>query len=276
MFVFLSDGRAQAAVLTALLCIAASVTAAEAGEVLDRVLAAKTLVLAVDEQYPPFSARNYDGEMTGFDIDVAREIAARLGVSLKIVTPGWNRIMAGQWRGQWDIAMGAIEPTAEHGAVLEFAAVYADAPAVILVSSGEASINGIADLKDKRIGAQAGSPYEAYLRSEVAAGPALSGAAIIAYEVEPFGIDDLARKQDAAVDAMIVSLLTAQDAIGIGKPVRIAGAPLFRRPFVIAVDKGDPDFAARLAEIVETMRAAGTLTRLSVQALGVDTAPPAP
>jgi polar amino acid transport system substrate-binding protein len=268
------DRRAWAMGLAVTLCVAA--TTAQAGESLDRVLAAKILALAVDEDYPPFSSRNHDGAITGFDIDIAQEIAARLGVTLKIVTPGWNAIMAGHWQGQWDIAMGAIEPTAEHGAVLEFAAIYADAPAVILVHNGT-SIAGIADLKGGRIGVEAGSVYEAYLRGENATpGSALHDAVIIAYEVEPFGIDDLARKEDSAIDAMVVSLLTAHDAIGIGKPVAIAGPPLFHRPFVIAADKGDPEFAARIAEAVEAMRADGTLTRLSVQDLGVDTAPPAP
>jgi len=246
-----------------------------AGETLDRVFATKTLVLAVDEEYPPFSSRNHDGEMKGFDIDVARELAKRLGVDLQVVTPGWNAIMAGDWRGRWDIAMSAIEPTAERGAVLEFAAVYADAPAVILVRRGETAIAGAGDLAGKRIGVQAGSRYEAYLRSELA-GAGIAEADIVIYEVEPLGIDDLAGKQDPAIDAMIVGLLAAQDAIGIGKPVAIAGTPLFRQPFVIAADKGDPEFAARIAGAVESMRDDGTLSRLSIERLGIDAAPPPP
>lgn len=237
------------------------------------MLAAKTLVLAVDEEYPPFSSRNHDGQMTGFDIDVARELAKRLGVDLRIVTPGWNVIMADDWQGRWDIAMGAIEPTAERGAVLEFAAIYADAPAVILVRSGETSIAGPGDLPGKRIGVEAGSRYEAYLRSETA-GTGIADADIVTYEVEPQGIDDLAREQDSAIDAMIVGLLAAQDAIGIGNPVAIAGTPLFRQPFVIAADKGDAEFAAQIAEAVATMRVDGTLSRLSIEHLGIDAAPP--
>jgi polar amino acid transport system substrate-binding protein len=247
-----------------------------AGETLDRVLAAKMLVLAVDEEYPPFSSRNHDGEMTGFDIDVARELATRLGVDLRIVTPGWNAIMAGDWQGRWDIAMGAIEPTAERGAVLEFAAVYADAPAVILVRHGDTAIAGAGDLAGKRLGVQAGSRYEAYLRSEAAAGAAIAEADIVTYEVEALGIEDLAGNQDSAIDAMILGLLAAQDAIGIGKPVAIAGAPLFRQPFVIAAGKGDAEFAARIAAAVEAMRADGTLSRLSVARLDIDAAPPQP
>jgi polar amino acid transport system substrate-binding protein len=210
--------------------------------------------------------------MSGFDIEVARELARRLGLDLNIVTPGWNAVMAGNWQGRWDIAMGAIEPTAERGAALAFAAVYADAPAVILVRRGDDAIAGAAGLAGLRIGVEAGSRYETYVRSESAGIPESD---IVVFEVEPQGIDNLVG-DDPAIDAMIVSLLTAQDAIGMGKPVSIAGAPLFRRPFVIAADKGDPDFAARIAEVVEGLRADGTISRLSVEHLGVDATPPAP
>ena len=88
-----SDIRAAVIRLLPSVGFAMMPAAAEAGGTLDRVLAAKTLVLAVDEEYPPFASRRYDGQIKGFDIDVARELAARLGVALKIVLPGWKHIL---------------------------------------------------------------------------------------------------------------------------------------------------------------------------------------
>jgi polar amino acid transport system substrate-binding protein len=264
------DIRALAVGAAAACLAAASAPPASAGETLERVLATKSLVLAVDEEYPPFAARRSDGKMAGFDIDVAKELAARLGAELKVVAPGWNRILAGNWDGAWDIAMSAIEPTAERQAALAFPAAYADAPAVILVRSGAKGISTAGDLHGKRVGVEGGSRYEAFLQD-------LSGGAeIVPFEIEPMAIDDLVGGQGAAVDAVVLGLLAAQDAIGIGKPVAIAGAPLFRQPYVMAVDKGDPDFEARISGIVETMRADGTLKRLTLEHLGVDAAPPAP
>jgi polar amino acid transport system substrate-binding protein len=260
----------MAAGLLASIGFATIPAAAEAGETLDRVLAAKTLVLAVDEEYPPFASRNYAGELKGFDIDVARELAARLGVTLKVVTPGWNEIMAGDWQGRWDIAMGGLEASAAQAAGLDRAAVYADAPAVILVRSGAAEVAGSGDLRGKRVGVEAGSRYEAYLEREIPA------AEIVPFEIEPMAIDDLAKGNGAALDAVLLGLLAAQDAIGIGKAVEIAGPPLFSQPFVIAAEQGDPDFEAGIAAAVESLRADGTLTRLSMDRLGVDASPPAP
>jgi polar amino acid transport system substrate-binding protein len=258
----LAISAALAAVLTS--------SAIKAGETLERVLAAKTLVLAVDEEYPPFASRNYAGEMKGFDIDVARALAERLGVTLKVVTPGWNEIVAGHWQGRWDIAMGGIEAATAREAGLRPAAVYADAPAVILVQRGAAAIAGPRDLPGKRVGVEAGSRYEAYLQREI------PGAEIVAFEVEPLAIDDLAKGNGAALDAVLLGLLAAQDAIGIGKAVEIAGPPLFSQPFVIATGHGDAGFEARIATAAETLRADGTLARLSIEHLGVDAAPKAP
>ncbi|HVR65949.1 MAG TPA: transporter substrate-binding domain-containing protein [Verrucomicrobiae bacterium] len=268
--------KARPSVLRQLNAIGAALTvvltcaAASAGETLDRVLAAKTLVLAVDEEYPPFASRNHAGELRGFDIDVARALAGRLGVTLKVITPGWNEIMAGDWLGRWDIAMGGLEAAAAQAAGLEAAAVYADAPAVLLVQQGGAAIAGPGDLRGKRVGVEAGSRYEAYLRNK------MPDAEIIPFEIEPMAIDDLAKGNGAALDAVLLGLLAAQDAIGIGKAVEIAGPPLFSQPFVIVTEPSDPDFDARIAAAVEALRADSTLARLSVERLGIDAAPPAP
>jgi hypothetical protein len=62
---------------------------------------------------------------------------------------------------------------------------------------------------------------------------------------------------------MIVGLLTAEEYIKNGKPVKIVDQPLFYEPISIAVDKGDPEFAAKIKEIIEAMRADGTLKKLS-------------
>jgi len=56
----------------------------------------------------------------------------------------------------------------------------------------------------------------------------------------------------------------------------IVGEPLFYEPIAIAIDKGDAEFGAKIKEIIEAMRADGTLKRISEQRLGVDvTTPPA-
>jgi polar amino acid transport system substrate-binding protein len=81
--------------------IAALATSGYAGQTLDRVMKNKMLVEVTDQAYPPFSFVNDKGEVEGFDIDIAKEFAKRLGVGLKVETPSWEIIVAGNWHGRF-------------------------------------------------------------------------------------------------------------------------------------------------------------------------------
>ncbi len=93
---------------------------AVAGGLLDKVLKAKTLVVSTDPNYSPQSFLKSDGTFEGFDIDVATEIAKRLGVGVKFETPGWDTITAGSWGGRWDASVGSMTITVPRQAVLDF------------------------------------------------------------------------------------------------------------------------------------------------------------
>jgi polar amino acid transport system substrate-binding protein len=77
-----------------------------AGGLLDKVLKAGVLTVSTDPNYAPQSVQKPDGTYEGFDIDVATEVAKRLGVTVKFVTPDWSIITAGSWSGRWDASVG--------------------------------------------------------------------------------------------------------------------------------------------------------------------------
>ena len=125
--------------------------AAQAGETLDRVMSTKVLTMSSDPAYPPQSFLNDKNEMAGFDVDVGREIAKRMGAKLIIVTPSWEIITAGNWGGRWDISVGSMTPTAARAKVLDFPAIYYYTPASFAVYK-DSKIASIADLNGKKIG----------------------------------------------------------------------------------------------------------------------------
>lgn len=270
-------------IMAALLMTAALAAPAGAGDVLDRVMANKKLVNALDVEYPPFSFLNSSNQMDGFDVDVAKEVAQRLGVELEQVTPGWDVITAGKWAGRWDISIGSMTATRERTEVLDFPVQYYYSEAVLLVNKGNSSVNEAKDLTGKKIGVQVSTTYEKYLQKNLqidAAGAPpvtyrIDNPQIVFYDEEPQGIEELSLGDGSRLDGMIVGILTAEEYIKNGKPVKIVGQPLFYEPISIAVDKGDPEFAAKIKEIIEAMRADGTLKKLSEKRLGVDvTTPP--
>ncbi len=67
-----------------------------AGGLLAKVLKAKKLVVSTDPNYAPQSFLKSDGTFEGFDIDVATEIAKRLGVAVAFETPNWDTITGRQ------------------------------------------------------------------------------------------------------------------------------------------------------------------------------------
>lgn len=261
----------------ALLASAVAVPAAQAGATLDRVMSSKTLTMSSDPEYPPQSFLNDANEMDGFDVDVGKEIAKRLGVELKIVTPSWDIITGGNWGGRWDMSVGSMTPTKQRAEVLNFPAVYYYTPAAFAVHK-DSEIDSLDDLDGKTIGSCGGCTYDAYLMKDLeidaeGAPPfdyEVEAGEIKTYETDTHAFDDLSLGDGARLDATFSALPTIQEAIKGGYPMKVIGKPAFYEPLSVATDKGDPEFDAKITEIVAEMRADGTLKALSEKWYGVD------
>ncbi len=98
-----------------------TVCAGETTDLLKQVCDSGKLTVSTDPAYPPQSSLNEQtGEYEGFDIDVATEIAKRLGVDVAWETPAWDVITAGSWNGRWDTTVGSMTPTNDRQKVLYF------------------------------------------------------------------------------------------------------------------------------------------------------------
>lgn len=257
--------------------VAAPFASAQAGEVLDRIMKNKELVLSSDAEYPPQSFLNENNEMDGFDVDVAKEIAKRFGAKLKIVTPAWEVITAGNWGSRWDVSVGSMTPTKARAKVLSFPAVYYYTPASFAVHK-DSSAADVASLSGKKIGVCGGCTYEAYMKQNLvidAVGtPAftyqIAAGELRSYETDVNAFDDLRIGDGKRLDAVLSALPTINEAIKNGYPMKLVGQPVFFEPLSVAIDKGDTELGDKIAEIVSAMRADGTLAKLSNKWYGVD------
>lgn len=246
--------------------------------ILDRVGQRGRLVVAVDANYPPLSSTNAEGTLVGFDVDVGRLIAERMGVSVVYETPDWSAVLSGRWQGRWDLSVGSITPTEERQRVLDFPAIYYSVPAALVVHAANRSIRSAADAAGKRLGVPQSSTYDRYLTQtlsiSVPGTPAftyqLRDAHITRFPDEANTLKALAEGDGARIDAALMALPPAMAAIRNGLPLRVAAQPVFIEPLAVAVEKGSPAFARRVAQAVESLRADGTLSRLSIQWFGAD------
>jgi polar amino acid transport system substrate-binding protein len=244
------------------------------GDLLAEVCDRGTITVSTDPKYPPQSS--YDakaGEYVGFDIDVATEIANRLGVDIAWETPSWAVLTAGGWNDRWQMSVGSMTPTNDRQKVLIFSQPYYYTPAVVLVNEANTDITDLAtDLDGKKIGVCSGCTYEQFLDKTLAIKGfqfdfIIDDADIHGYDTDTTALQDLALGDGTRLDAVITSLTTAQGYIDAGNPVKIVGDPVFYEPLSVAIDKNSPKDPATLAAAVDTivkqMHADGTLSQLS-------------
>lgn len=248
-------------------------------DLLGAVLEAGVLVVSTDPNYPPQSFLDEAGELAGFDVDVAKEVAARLGVEVEFVTPDWDLITAGSWGGRWDISIGSMTPTEERAQLLWFTAPYYYTPASFAIHTSNTTIQAPGDLAGKTIGLGIATTYEAYLNGslsimggETAYDPP-PDIKIWPYVTDAEAFKDMELGDGVRLDAVMSAQPTIQDAINEGYPLKFLGTPAFYEPLVFALDRtrGPSDnMLEGLNEIIAAMREDGTLTGLSLEWYGID------
>ena len=246
-----------------------------AGMTLDRVKRTGVLNDALMESYPPFGFIDADNQLAGFDVDVAKAFAARLGVTLKVATPGWETIVSGRWQGRWDICICSMSPTKERAKVLSLPVQYYSSPAVLTVHKNELHIKTVADISGKRVGVGMGSSYENYLNKALA----IPGAAPIAYPFrdvvavpgdETVNFRNLELGPGVRLDAIISDFATAKAAVESSHALKIVGPAIYAEPNVVATEKGDAEWDRTVVRTFNDMKADGILAKISQRWFGQD------
>ena len=244
------------------------------GDLLADICEKGVITVSTDPAYPPQSSLDpKTNEYEGFDIDVATEIANRLGVDIAWETPSWDVITAGSWNGRWDMSVGSMTPTNDRQQVLDFTQPYYYTPAVVAVNADNTSISDLStDLDGKTIGVCSGCTYEQFLDKSLEIEGftfdfIIDDAESVGYDTDTTAMQDLALGDGTRLDAAITSLTVAQGYEKAGNPTKIVGDPVFYEPLAVAIDKSSELDPASLVEavdgIVGEMHDDGTLTGFS-------------
>lgn len=261
---------------------AESAAPAAADDLLAEILQNGVIRVSTDANYEPQSFLNPQGEFIGFDIDVAKEIAKRLGVEAEFVTPDWDLITAGNWGGQWDMSVGSMTVTTARQEVLAFAEpAYYYTPAQF-AAANDSGVATLADLNGKTICVGLSTTYETWLNGDLdALGlPAASYYAQPPTDVAviPLQTDNECAQQIQAgrneFQAFLTSNTVVEAAIREGVAVQKVGSPVFSENLGVAFDraseKDSASLVAKVGEIIAAMHADGTLSGFSTQWFGAD------
>lgn len=239
--------------------------AAQAADLLDEVKQRGILRIAVEGTYPPFNYRE-DGKLTGFDVEIAEGLAAKLGLKPEFTTTEWSGILAGLQAGKYDVIVNQVAATELRRQTFDFSEPYVvSSPQLVVRTSETRALKTAADLKGKKIGVGQGTNY-----AELARG--IAGAEVKVYPGATEYLQDLAsgRIDVALNDSLLIPYLAAKTKL----PVK-AGAPLGQvESNAIPFRKGNPKFKAALDKALADMKADGSFARISAKWFGRDVSKP--
>ena len=191
-------------------------------------------------------------ELVGFEVDIAGEIARRLGVRPQFRQNAWESLIPALLRGDSDAVINGIEVTPDHAAQVAFSRPYYIFQQVLTVRAAEERIRGLAELKGRRVGTLLGSLARRMLE-------AAGGAEIVTYQgvLEPY--EDLA---SGRIDAVLLDGPIAAYYAAPNKLLKAAGEPVGEGLYAVAVRKDDAALLGRVDSALGEMIEDGTLRKI--------------
>ncbi|MFI0487368.1 glutamate ABC transporter substrate-binding protein [Actinomadura sp. 9N215] len=255
--------RRAATALVAATAVLSAGTACGIADARENSVAVKdTLVIGVNADQPGVGERTAGGSYTGFDIDIAKEIAERLGVApanLTFKQVGYATRDKMVQDGDVDLVVASYSVTPERKVNVSFAGPYYVAHQDVLVRASDAAkIRSIHDLKGRRLCKVPGSVSFPRVHDEqgVAALPVeADGYAQCLTDLTSGGLDAV------STDDLILAGLAAK-ASGSGHDLRIVNAPFTDEPYGIAIRKSDVEGCEAVNKAVTEMYQDGTAPEL--------------
>jgi polar amino acid transport system substrate-binding protein len=253
-------------ILLAALCLAAfHGTALAADGSLDTVKKKGKLVLGLDDSFPPMGFRNDDNQIVGYDIDLAKEVAKRLGVQLVPQPIDWNAKEQELNTGKIDCIWNGFTITEERKKAVAFTKPYLRNAQVVVVKKGSPHTT-LASLKGKKVGLQAGSSAAGALEGAKELRSSLKE--VVEFKDNLTALMDLEAR---GVDAVVMDLILAEDNIKrSGKGYTILSESLAPEVFGIGFRKNDLALRDAVQGALEAMRADGTLAKITTKWFGSD------
>ncbi len=196
------SGLKTAAMWLALGGLFASTAFGAAPSALERVKKAGKLVVAIDATYPPMESEGQDGKPAGFDIDFAKEVSKRLGVTAEFVVMNWDGILAGLASKRYDVIISSMNITDERKKQVDF--VEYVKMSQLFISKKGTIVSNEKDLAGKVVAVQADTTSMEFLENKKKGGVAIK-------EIKAF---KLATDAFAAVKANQADVLVTDEPVG--------------------------------------------------------------
>ena len=221
----------------------------------------------LEAQYRPFEFRDDNNEIIGYDIDVANEIASRLGVSATPVDTNWATVIQSLNNGAFDLILGGMTATEERYKRVNFSFPYMDASSGLIVRA-DSGISGPADLGGKVASAGSGTPQINQLMMAAEEHGIAYDGDIKSYDDDTVAYQAMRAGRVDAYASTLVSLLEFAKTDDGFMVIPFTSGRWSQEFTSMAFRKEDEDLRGAFNGIIADMKAEGTLAALQEKWFG--------
>jgi cystine transport system substrate-binding protein len=235
-------------------CGAKTSQTTEPKDLLSTIKSAGKIRIGTEGTYAPYTFHDKSGKLTGFDVEIAEEVAKRLGVKAEFIETKWDGMFAGLDAKRFDMIANQVGIKPDRLEKYDFSDPYIVSKAVLIVNSDDNTITKFEDLKGKK-SAQS-------LTSNLAKIAETNGAVL--QQVDGFNqaIDLLTSKR---VDATINDSLSYLD-LKKQKPdlaIKVVDEEENAQPSAVMFNKGNKELVDAVNKSLTDMKADGTYAKIS-------------
>jgi len=223
--------------------------------------AQKILRIGTEGAYPPFNYLDADKNLTGFDVDIARALCAKMDVECTLIAVPWEKIIDNLVAGDYDVIIASMARTEERQKIIDFTGHYYRSRSAFVARAGQEIIFSAEGLRGTRVGACKNCVQAQYLRDHFSSGPSL----VLTDDTNQL-FELLATGE---LDLVLSDSLNCLDFLQTkrGADFDFVGEPLpsddVSSSAHIAVRKGEFELVRQLEEALEQLRMDGTYDRIN-------------
>lgn len=221
------------------------------------------IVMGTNAAFPPFEEIQGD-EIVGFDVEISKLIAEKLGKELKIEDMEFNQLLGAVANGKIDFVAAGMTVDEERAKQVDFSDSYFQSKQVMIVKNDNESISEADDLVGKKVGVQLGTTGDIFASSYESE----DGGTIEVVQFDK-GAMAVAEVSIGKIDAVVLDEEPAKKIVANYDGVKIIEAPFIEEVYAIAVKKGNTELTDAINEVFKEIQEDGTYDALYAQYFGV-------